>query len=193
MDRSLIKGLVIGGLAVTAVSAGAGYTLLEREPKYAEVLSVTPVTKTVSVPRTECWNESVVDSAPTRDPDQVTGTVIGALAGGLLGNQVGGGSGKAAATVAGAAAGGYAGNKIQERMQDKNTQQGTQRRCKTEYYAESRPDGFDVRYKLRDEIGLVRMDHHPGERIPVQDGELVLTQVVDPDEQSTASAAGRDD
>lgn len=180
MDRSLVKGLVIGGIAATAVSAGAGYAVLEREPKYAEVLSVTPVTKTVSVPRTECWDENVVDGTPKKDPDQVTGTVIGALAGGLLGNQVGGGSGKAAATVAGAAAGGYAGNKIQERIQERNTQKGTVRRCKTENYAESRPDGFDVRYKLRDEIGVVRMAHDPGERIPVQDGELVLTQVNEP-------------
>jgi uncharacterized protein YcfJ len=36
--------------------------------------------------------------------------------------------------------------------------------------------GFDVRYRLGETEASVQMDHHPGERIPVQDGQLVLAQ-----------------
>ena len=34
--------------------------------------------------------------------------------------------------------------------------------------------GYDVKYRLRGEEGQVRMDHEPGERIPVRDGELLI-------------------
>ena len=34
---------------------------------------------------------------------------------------------------------------------------------------------WSVRYRLGDEEGSVQMDHHPGERIPVENGQLVLT------------------
>jgi len=33
-----------------------------------------------------------------------------------------------------------------------------------------------VRYRLDGVETSVKMDHHPGERIPVEDGKLVLTQ-----------------
>ena len=41
------------------------------------------------------------------------------------------------------------------------------------------PDGYQVRYRLGDRDGTVRMDHDPGRRIPVENGELVLTSLVD--------------
>jgi uncharacterized protein YcfJ len=33
---------------------------------------------------------------------------------------------------------------------------------------------YDVRYRLDGRLGQVRMEHHPGKRIPVRDGELVI-------------------
>ncbi len=39
MNRSLVTGLVIGGVAVTAVGAFAGYKALD-EQRYAEVIDV---------------------------------------------------------------------------------------------------------------------------------------------------------
>ena len=106
MNKSLLMGVVIGAVVVTA---GGAIAMLERNPRSAEVLEVEPVTRTVQVPREVCGDEAVTRQAPTRDPNQVTGTVIGAVVGGVLGNQVGSGRGKDVATVAGAAAGGYAG------------------------------------------------------------------------------------
>jgi uncharacterized protein YcfJ len=36
--------------------------------------------------------------------------------------------------------------------------------------------GFDVTYELDGQQDMIRMDHDPGQRIPVEDGELVLSQ-----------------
>jgi uncharacterized protein YcfJ len=175
MDKSLLKGLVLGGIAATGVAAVAGYQVIENRSAYAQVLSVQPVTKSVRTPHKNCWKETVTRQAPTKDPDQVAGTVVGALVGGVLGHQVGGGRGKTVATVAGAAAGGYAGNKIQEKMQASDTYQSSETRCATVYDTVQKPDGYEVHYELQGREGTVRMDHDPGERIPVRNGELVLT------------------
>jgi uncharacterized protein YcfJ len=173
MDKSMVKGLVIGAIVAVTGGAVAGYKLIDTGPKFADVLDVQEVTKTVRTPREVCRDEVVTQQAPTRDPNRVAGTAIGAVVGGVLGNQIGGGSGKKVATVAGAAAGGYAGNKVQQRMQQGNTTQTTERRCTTVFDSRKEREGFDVRYRLGETEGVVRMDHDPGERIPVQDGELV--------------------
>ena len=113
---------------------------------------------------------------PVKDEHQVTGTVIGAVVGGVIGHQVGGGRGKDVATAAGAAAGGYAGNKAQEKIQEGNTYTTTENRCHTVYDSQKETVGYDVKYRLGDKEGVVRMDHEPGDRIPVEDGELVLAE-----------------
>jgi uncharacterized protein YcfJ len=174
MNKSLMVGLVVGAVAATGVGAIAGYQIL-REPAFAQVVDVTPIMKTVRTPRQECHDEQVTQQAPTRDPHRITGSVVGAVVGGVLGNQVGGGDGKQIAKIAGAAAGGYAGNRIQKKMQDRNTVTTTQQRCETVYDSHQERIGFDVRYRLGDEEGKVRMDRDPGERIPVRDGKLDLT------------------
>ncbi len=48
--------------------------------------------------------------------------------------------------------------------------------CVMVYDTESVPSGYDVTYELDGAQKVVRMDHDPGKRIPVEDGELVLTQ-----------------
>jgi uncharacterized protein YcfJ len=117
MNKQLVMGLVVGALAITAVAAVAGYR--------------NPDMKTASGPRQECHDELVTLTKPTKDPNQIAGTVTGAVIGGVLGNQVGSGDGKKLATAGGAVAGGYAGNKIQEGMQERNTYQELQRKCQT--------------------------------------------------------------
>jgi len=173
MNKSLVIGAVLGAVVVTA---GGAIAMLEREPRSAEVLDVTPVTRTVQVPREQCGDENVTRQKPVKDEHQVTGTVIGAVVGGVIGSQVGSGRGRDAATVAGAAAGGYADNKVQEKVQAGNTYTTTERRCHTVYDSKEETVGYDVRYRLGDKEDVVRMDHRPGDRIPVEDGELVLTE-----------------
>ncbi|MCM2311006.1 MAG: glycine zipper 2TM domain-containing protein [Steroidobacteraceae bacterium] len=178
MNKSLITGLVVGGIAVTAAGAFAGYQAMD-DRRSAEVLSVEPLTKTVRTPRQVCSDELVSHQATTKDPKRVTGAVLGAVAGGVLGNQVGGGDGKTIATVAGAAAGGYAGSKIQKNMQENNTTQSVEQRCRTVYDTAERPDGYEVRYRLAGQEGTVRTDRAPGRTIPVENGQLVLTALND--------------
>lgn len=173
MNRQMFAGVIIGAAAVTAIGTVAGYRMYE-SANYAEVIAVQPAMETVSVPREQCREVLVQQQAPTKDPKQITGTVAGAVIGGVLGSQVGGGSGKKLATVGGAVAGGYAGNKIQEGMQEGNTTQQPQNVCETVYDQHEEQVGFDVRYRLDGQERSVRMDYDPGDRIPLENGELVL-------------------
>lgn len=175
MNKSMLLGAGLGALAVTAGGSVATFGMPDFGPKHADVLHVEPVEKVVKVPREACENVVVTRRRAVQDQHQIAGTVIGALAGGLLGNQVGGGDGKKLATVAGAAAGGYAGKKVQENMQANNTYATTETRCKMVNDSRTQVVGYDVEYRLGDQIGRVRMDEAPGERIPVRNGQLVLT------------------
>lgn len=174
MNKSLMAGITLGALGVTAGGAVASFNLLKPEPNFAEVVSATPVVEMVRTPREVCRDQAVTRQKPTRDTHQVAGTMIGAVVGGVLGNQVGGGSGKKLATVAGAAAGGYTGNKVQENMQARATYTTIERHCETVTDTSERIVGYDVAYDLAGTAGNVRMDRDPGSTIPVENGQLVL-------------------
>ena len=175
MNKSLVTGLVVGAVVATAGGAVAGYKMLGHGDDYAQVVNVTPITKNVRTPRQDCHDQQVTEQAPTRDGKQVTGSVLGAVAGAVIGHQIGGGDGKKIATVAGAAAGGYAGNRVQKRMQEGNTVTTTEQHCETVYDSHKEQVGFQVRYRLEGREDTVRMDHDPGDRIPVRDGRLVTS------------------
>lgn len=117
MNKQLVIGVVVGALAITAVAAFAGYRTRDESA--------------VAGTRQECRDELVTVTRPTKDPNQIAGTVTGAVVGGVLGNQVGSGDGKKLATAGGAIVGGIAGHEIQEGMQERNTYQEIQRTCKT--------------------------------------------------------------
>jgi uncharacterized protein YcfJ len=68
----------------------------------------------------------------------------------------------------------YAGNRIQKNVQDKDTYQDTEQKCETVYDKSEKRTGYEVRYRLGNQEDTVKMDHDPGERIPVRDGQLVL-------------------
>jgi len=83
-----------------------------------------------------------------------------------VGNQVGGGDGKSLATAAGVVAGGCTGSKVQKRVQVGSTE--------AVYHSEKLPAGYQVTYLLDGKQSVVRMDHEPGKRIRVEDGNSVL-------------------
>src|SRR5690606_16579185 len=168
MNKSMLVGMVVGAVAVTAGGAFATYRMVSG-PQYAEVLGVEPVVEVIRTPREVCKDVAVTRQKPVRDQHQIAGTVIGVVAGGLLGNQVGGGNGKKIATVAGAAAGGYAGNKVQENIQNRSTYTTTETQCSTAYDSHEKVVGYKVRYDLDGKVGTVRMERDPGNRIPVED------------------------
>ena len=176
MDKSMVKGIVVGAVAVTALAAGGvGYKVMTK-PVFAEVVAAKEVKETVKTPREECEDKVVTRQEPVKDKHKIAGTVLGAVAGGVLGNVIGGGGKNTVAKIAGAAAGGYAGNKTQEHLQENDTYQTTERVCKTVYDESERTVAYNVDYKIGDVPGKVRLDHDPGDTIPVQDGQLVIAR-----------------
>jgi len=168
MKNSLLAGLILGGVVVTAVGAYASTTSLNPWQDYAF--------DNKQVGRYVCNDESVTQQVPVKDEKRIAGATIGAVIGGVLGNQVGSGDGKKLATAAGAVAGGYGGSKVQKHIQENNTETVLEERCVTVYDNQKTPAGFEVTYLLDGKQGVVRMDHDPGKRIRVEDGELVLSK-----------------
>ncbi|GAB3258747.1 glycine zipper 2TM domain-containing protein [Chitinimonas naiadis] len=177
MNKSMLIGIAIGGASALSLGAVAGYQAL-KGPEYADVLQVAAVREKVKTPEEVCKQVQVSHKAPVKDENRITGTVIGGVLGGVLGNQVGGGNGKKIATVAGLAGGAYAGNRLQKNMQDKDTTTTTEERCKTVTKVHEQVVGYDVRYRLDGKESTVRMEQPPtGDRIPVENGKLVLSAV----------------
>jgi uncharacterized protein YcfJ len=175
MDKSMLKGMLIGGVAMVTVGAAGvtGYQELSK-PKFAEVLAVKDVTETVKTPRQECHDVQVRHQAPVKDENRIAGKVIGGVAGAALGSMIGSGRGNTVAMVAGAAGGAYAGNAVQKNQQQKDTVTSTESRCKTVYDHSEKHLGYDVSYRLDGKDDVVRLAYDPGQRIPVKDGKLVL-------------------
>ena len=180
MDKSMIKGMAVGGVAMVVLGAGAvtGYKTMTK-PEFAEVVAVKEVFETVVTPREKCEDVQVQHQAPVKDEHRIAGTVVGGLAGGLLGSTVGGGKGKTLATVAGAAAGGYAGNRVQKNLQEKDATTTTEHRCKTVNEKSQKVVGYNVSYRLDGKEGSVRTSFKPGPTLPVKDGQVVTTPSAD--------------
>ena len=176
MDKSMIKGIAVGGVAMVMLGAGAvtGFKTMTRS-EFADVVAVKELVETVVTPRETCEDVQVQHQAPVKDEHRVAGTVVGGLAGGLLGSTVGGGKGKTLATVAGAAAGGFAGNQVQKNMQEKDVVTTTERRCKTVNERSQKVVGYNVTYRLDGKDGVVRTSFKPGPTLPVKDGQVVTT------------------
>jgi uncharacterized protein YcfJ len=188
MNRLMVNALQVGIAAALAMGISAcnrdasadaglanGSSSADAGAKYARVVSVDPVRKTVNNPRQVCHDEVVSQSTPPKDQHQIAGTAIGAVAGGLLGHQIGGGKGKTLATVAGAVGGGYAGKKIQESRQHANVTTSTVRKCETVNDSSTKVVGYDVRYEYNGVTRTVRMDHDPGDRVQVQEGVVAVS------------------
>ena len=180
MDKSMIKGIAVGGIAMVVLGAGAvtGYKTLAK-PQFAEVIAAKEVFETVVTPREKCESVQVQHQAPVKDEKRVAGSVVGAIAGGLLGSTIGGGDGKKLATVAGAAAGGYAGNRVQKNLQEKDTTTTTEQRCRTVSEKSQKLVGYDVSYRLDGKSGVVRMASKPGPTLQVKNGQVVTTPDAD--------------
>jgi len=180
MDKSMVKGMVVGGIAMVVVGAGAvtGYKTMTK-PQFADVVAVKNVVETTVTPHERCEDIQVQHQAPVKDEHRIAGSVAGGVAGGLLGSAVGGGKGKTLATVAGAAAGGYAGNRIQKNMQQKDVVTTTERRCRTVNEKSQKVVGYDVTYRFDGKDGVVRTSFKPGATLPVKGGQVVTTEPSD--------------
>lgn len=177
MNKSILVGIGFGIAIASGITAMAsdGMRLFSTQPKYAEVISVTPVKETIKTPRQACQDVTVTHKKPVKDQHQIAGSILGAVAGGVLGHQFGGGHGKQLATIASAAAGGYTGHEVQGHLQNTDTYTTSEKRCKTVQDSSEKILGYDVAYKVGDKPGNIRMDHQPEKQIPLDDkGQLIV-------------------
>jgi uncharacterized protein YcfJ len=182
MNKSIVIGMATGVVAAGGAGALATHGQLPftpPEPTSAEVVSVTPLTTTVTTPRKACHKEQVTVHTAPKDQHQIAGTLIGAAVGGILLNQIGGGVFKALATTAGVIGGGYAGNRIEASTQKGRTRTVTRERCVTAYDTTTVPSGYEVSYTFKGKTEVVQMDHDPGKQIALKDGKPDLAAYSD--------------
>jgi len=160
--------------APVALAASADTSSAVPLAAYAEVLSVTPVSQTVTKPRQQCHKEKVTVHTKPKDSHNIAGTAVGAAVGGIVFNQLGGGVFRALATTAGVIGGGYAGNRIENSVHKGSTKTVTKERCVTAYDRTTIPNGYLVSYTINGKTQQVHMDHDPGRQIPLKDGQLDL-------------------
>jgi uncharacterized protein YcfJ len=148
--------------------------IVRKDPEFVRVVSVQPLSRTVSEPRQVCNDVEVEKPAPVRDQHQVAGSIVGGVIGGVIGNQIGDGDGRKIARIAGALGGAYAGNKVQERIQASRTVKAVEQQCETVYEPRELPDGYNVTYEWDGGTRTERMPNDPGSRLPVRGGEVIL-------------------
>jgi len=156
MSKKLKTGLVAAAsAALLGVSTGASAA------QYANVVSATPITNSVAVPRQDCvQSERLVQGQPSG-----AGALIGAIAGGVIGNQFGHGFGRAAATGVGVVAGSAIGNNVEANATA--PQSVPVQRCRTVNAYESRVVGYDVVYEYNGQRYTTQLPNDPGPRLAI--------------------------
>ena len=150
-------------MSVCAAAAAAllGTAGLARAAEYATVISATPVTNSMAVPRQDCVDgERIVQQQPTG-----AGAVVGAIVGGVIGNQFGSGAGRAAATGLGIVAGSALGN--QAEVNGNAATAVPVRNCRTVSRYENRVVGYDVVYEYNGQRYTTRTASDPGPRLAI--------------------------
>lgn len=172
MEKPFLVGAVLVVGAVASIGAVAGYVVASR-PQFAQVVRVDPVTKAVTVREQQCEGMPVTKKKRVKEANRKAGTVIGGMVGGVMNDQIRGGTRKTVAIVADSADGVGAGNQIQKIGRDRNPVTVNDPRCRIVNRTEQKVVAYDVRYRFDGKLGMVRMEHEPGQRIPVRDGKLV--------------------
>ncbi|GAA3993000.1 hypothetical protein GCM10022279_15390 [Comamonas faecalis] len=161
MRTSFITATALATAALAAQAQTQG-------PEMGRVLSVTPVSQQVAVPRQVCNDETLYSSAR---PTTGAGAVLGAIAGGAAGNAIGGGGGRALATAVGVIGGAMLGNNVE------GGQPGYQnvQRCTTQTTLETQPLGYDVTYEYAGRRYTTRMAQDPGQWVALSVQPLANT------------------
>jgi len=110
ISKNMRAKVLLPALLATVFAAPAMAT--DQYNDTARVISATPQTERVNVPRQECRTEYQQQSYNNGGDRSIAGAVIGGIAGGLLGNTIGRGKGRIAAAAVGAGVGAIAGDRI---------------------------------------------------------------------------------
>lgn len=155
-------------ILVSAMGLLAGWSTFASAEEVGRVITSTPVTQQVAVPRQVCSNQPVA----MQQPNTGAGAVMGGIAGGAMGNAIGGGSGRAAATVIGLIGGAIVGNNIEgSGSYVQNVQQ-----CGTQTFYENRTVAYNVVYEYAGKEFSVQMPYDPGPTIRLQLTPMASTE-----------------
>ena len=155
MNNTVLAGIIVGGVVLAAagsIVASSGYNPLQ---KYATVVSVEPAFDTTRTPRQLCGDEAALAQA------SMTGDAAAAAA--------------PTPTPAPAPAPEPAKPEQAPGSKADSAEADTSAECIVVFDTNSVQSGFDVTYELDGAQKVVRMDRDPGKRIPVEDGELVVS------------------
>ncbi|HSH53775.1 MAG TPA: glycine zipper 2TM domain-containing protein [Methylotenera sp.] len=134
----------------------------------ARVLSVSPQTERVNVPRQECRTEYQQQSYSNGGDRSLAGAVIGGIAGGLLGNTVGRGGGRVAATAVGAGVGAIVGDRIDNNHRNVVTTRSVPvEACYQVDNWQTVNTGYYVTYEYNGRTYSTVTNDHPGKYIDV--------------------------
>jgi uncharacterized protein YcfJ len=178
MRKPILLGAVIATAIVVSAGVLAGYAAW-KSPAFAEVVSVEPVKQAVTLPEQVCRDKKVVRRKPVQDAHSDAGAAIGGTVRGRVAQTVGTGTGGIVVTGKGAVAASND-NQLRQKGQEKFAEKATEkitvteRHCSTALRHSETVVAYDVRYRLHGKTSKVRMDHDPGKRIPVKNGQLVL-------------------
>jgi uncharacterized protein YcfJ len=140
----------------------------------ARVISATPQTERVNMPRQDCSTEYVRESyggnygyQEDRSP---AGAIIGGIAGGLLGGTVGRGSGRVAAAAVGAGVGAVVGDRMSNNNQGygSRTMDRPVQRCVSVDNWQTVNRGYLVQYRYNGRNYTTVSDAPPGDTIRVR-------------------------
>lgn len=150
MNRNTVwSALIVGGAAIAGAAALGLGSGYNPLQKYATVVSVAPAFEETKIPRIVCGDEAVMAAMETQ------------TAGGTMPPTAQSEAVPAPRQPSAAAAQGAE----------------TIPQCRTVFDTRQVESGFDVTYELDGVQRVVRMDRNPGSRIPVEDGELVLSRL----------------
>ncbi len=164
-------------LAVTLITAASTALADDSYDDRARVISVSPQTERINVPRQECRTEYVRDSY-NNDRSSPAGAIIGGLAGGLLGNTVGRGNGRIAAAAVGAGLGAVVGDRVGNQSNNNGYSTRPVERCYSVDNWQTVNSGYLVSYRYNGRDYTTVMDRQPGDTIPVHVGVTAATNSV---------------
>jgi len=171
MKKKILMGAAIGTAAVLSAGATAGY-LAWKNPAYAEVVGVEPVTQVTTAPDRACRRAQAAQRESAREEERIAETVIDGMAGGVVKRQDAKGERTPVSTRVDLL-GGESGNRNLDKLQEKDTYAAGGKRCRAGSRVSMKVIAYDVRYRLHGKTAKVRMDHDPGQRLPVKDGKVV--------------------
>jgi uncharacterized protein YcfJ len=171
MNKKILLSVAIGTAMVLSAGATAGYVAW-KNPAYAEVVGVEPVTRIVTTPDKSCRSLQAVQPKAPGGESPGAGIVIDGMAGGAIRHQ----DADEAANAATSRADLLRGDATPKQAQQKDTYSAGGLRCRAGNRVVTKVIAYDVRYRLHGKTTKVRMDHDPGQRLPVKDGKVILTR-----------------